>query len=271
MMSSLRFIEIEKIANSIRPNCVCGTDYGISNVFESAEQLGYKLIRYPLGENDILGSAERRGNDKIIFSNSSVILAREIFTVAHEIGHHELHLSDDCILIKDPDFLERDIREIEANYFSACLLMPEEQAKSFVRLELENKPADKWTALDIAKIQTVFNVSFDMALARLNRISILPQPTVDVLKSEKSQTSVTTLLKIINGSTDLCHPSLAKKVPAEFLEWVLYNYQEKLIPKKTLEKALQYFDSSITDVLIDDDNDSLPDDDLDALIGGLDG
>lgn len=269
MMSSSRFIEIEKIANSVRPNCVCGSDYGISNIFESAEQLGYKLIRYPLGENDILGSAERRGDDKIIFSNSTVILAREIFTVAHEIGHHELHLSDDCILIKDPDFLERDIRETEANYFSACLLMPEEKVKSFVRLELENKPADKWTALDIAKIQTAFNVSFDMALARLNHICILPQPIVDMLKSEKSQTSVTALLKIINGTTNLCRPTLAKKVPAEFLEWVLYNYREKLIPKQTLEKAFQYFDSSIADVLVEDDNNAPQEDDLDALIGSL--
>jgi len=138
-----------------------------------------------------------------------------------------------------------------------------------VRLELENKPADKWAALDIAKIQTAFNVSFDMALVRLNHISILPQPIVDMLKSEKSQTSVTALLKIINGTTDLCRPTLAKKVPAEFLEWVLYNYHEKLIPKQTLEKALQYFDSSIADVLVEDDNNAPQEDDLDALIGGL--
>lgn len=118
--------------------------------------------------------------------------------------------------------------------------------------------------LDIAIIQTAFNVSFDMALNRLNHISILPQHIADILKSEKSQTSVTALLKIINGTTDLCRPTSAKKVPAEFLEWVLYNYREKLIPKRTLERALQYFDSSIADVVDEDSENSPREDDLDA-------
>jgi len=268
-MQSSRLIEIEKAANLVRQNCVCGSDYGISNIFESAEKMGYKLIRYPIGEKDILGSAECKGEDKIIFSNSSVILAREIFTIAHEIGHHELHLNDDCHLIKDPDFVERDSREVEANYFAACLLMPEEKARSFVRLELENKSADKWDALDIARIQTAFNVSFDMALARLHHISILPQQIVDLLKSEKSRSSVTALLQIINGTTDLCRQTYAKKIPAEFLEWVLYNYREKLIPKQTLERALQYFDSSASDVIAGETNHQEQHEDLDELISGL--
>jgi len=59
-----------------------------------AERLGYKVIRYPIGSNAFLGSSLLKDTDRIIFSNSSIILSREIFTVAHEIGHQKLHLSE---------------------------------------------------------------------------------------------------------------------------------------------------------------------------------
>ena len=33
------------------------TDYGFQNIFEAAEKLGYRVIRYPLGNDALLGFA----------------------------------------------------------------------------------------------------------------------------------------------------------------------------------------------------------------------
>lgn len=91
----------------MRENCNV-TDYGVHNIFEVAEKLGYRVIRYPIGDA-FLGFSMLKDSERIIFSNSSSILSREIFTVAHEIGHQQLHLSETGrTLIRDDNFDERD-------------------------------------------------------------------------------------------------------------------------------------------------------------------
>ncbi len=50
--------------------------------------------------------------------------------------------------------------EIEANYFAVCLLMPIEKVQQFIRFELEDRAANRWSGLDIAKIQTEENIYF---------------------------------------------------------------------------------------------------------------
>lgn len=51
--------------------------------------MGYKLLRYPLGEKADLGFMIKKDNDIVIFTNSCSRLSREIFTLAHEIGQTE--------------------------------------------------------------------------------------------------------------------------------------------------------------------------------------
>jgi len=247
-MNRKRQLDIEKIADSVRAECKV-TDYGIQNIFEAAEKLGYRVIRYPLGNDAPLGFAIIKNADRIIFSNSSSILSSEIFSVAHEIGHHKLHLSEQGLtLIKDYDFNNRDEYEVEANYFAACLLMPVEKVNCFIRLELNEKSINKWTGLDIARIQTVFNVSYDMALIRLKSLGILNDAVMEKLKLEKMKKTTSRLLKVINGNIDLCKATEVKRVPAEYLEWVIFNYNEKLIPIKSLEAALNYVDLKVEDL-----------------------
>ena len=229
---------IEKIAESVRDECNV-TDYGLQNIFEAAEKIGYRVIRYPIGNDSFLGFALIKDTERIVFSNSSLILSREIFSVAHEIGHQKLHLSEmGRTIIRDDDFTDRDESEVEANYFAACLLMPVEKVEKFIRLELNEKEIAKWNGLDIARIQTAFNVSYDMALFRLKALGVLSEQLFEKLKLEKMEITTTKLLKAINGNVDLCKPTEAKKVPAEYLEWAISNYNEKLIPKKSLENAL---------------------------------
>lgn len=246
-MNKSKQLIIEKITENVRDESNV-TDYGFQNIFEAAEKAGYRVVRYPIGSESFLGFALIKETEKIIFSNSSQILSREIFSIAHEIGHHKLHLSEqDKTIIRDDDFFDRDENEIEANYFAACLLMPMEKVMKFIRLELNDKPVIVWNGLDIARIQTAFNVSYDMALIRLKFLKIIDENLLGKLRLEKMEKTSTMLLNVINGNSDLCKPSTVKKIPAEYLEWVISNYTEKLIPKKSLETALNYVDLNAED------------------------
>lgn len=270
-MNKKRELAIEKIANSVRNECKV-IDYGFQDIFEAAGKMGYRVIRYPIGSDGLLGFALIKDTEKIIFSNSSVILSREIFSIAHEIGHHKLHLSEEMTIIKDNDFNDRDENETEANYFAACLLMPREKVNAFIRAELDDKNIDKFTGLDIGRIQTEFNVSYDMVLIRLKSLGVLDDNTIDKLKLEKIEKTISRLLNVIGGNIDLCKPTEAKKVPVDYLEWVISNYNEKLIPINSLEKVLNYVELSSKDLDIEDlSEESFEEDEsFDDLIGRMD-
>lgn len=268
-MNKNRQLAIEKNAENVRDECSV-TDYGFKDIFEASEKLGYRTIRYPIGSEAFLGFALIKDSERIIFSNSSLILSREIFSVAHEIGHQRLHLSEQYrTLIKDDDFNDRDELEVEANYFAACLLMPRDKVEKFIRLELKDKSIEMWDGLDIARIQTAFNVSYDMGLVRLKALGILDDTIMEKLKIEKIEQTAKKLLNVIGGNSKLCKMTEAKKVPAEFLEWVISNYNEKLIPKKSLETALNFVDLKVDDVnIIDFQEDE--EESFDDLIRGMD-
>ena len=53
-MQETRKREIRIKADSFRANCKIGR-YGIIDLFKECERMGYKLLRYPLGENAVLG------------------------------------------------------------------------------------------------------------------------------------------------------------------------------------------------------------------------
>lgn len=268
-MNKNRQLIIEKTAENVRDECNV-TDYGFKDIFEASEKIGYRTIRYPIGDDSFLGFALIRDSERIVFSNSSLILSREIFSIAHEIGHQKLHLSEQGrTLIKDDDFNDRDKLEVEANYFAACLLMPVDKVEKYIRLELKDKSNKNWDGLDIARIQTAFNVSYDMVLVRLKASGILDDANIEKLRTEKIEQTASKLLNVIGGNVELCKPTKAKKIPAEFLEWVISNYNEKLIPKKSLETALNYVDLKADDFT---DNQEYPDEEesFDDLIRGMD-
>ena len=92
-MNDARKREIRIKADSFRVNCKIGR-YGIIDLFKECDRMGYKLLRYPLGENSDLGFMVKKDKDIVVFTNSCSRLSREIFTLAHEIGHVILHLNN---------------------------------------------------------------------------------------------------------------------------------------------------------------------------------
>ncbi len=264
--------EIRIKADDFRERCKVSR-YGIIDLFKECDRLGYKLIRYPLGESADLGFTVRRDKDIIIFTNSCSRLSREIFTLAHEIGHIILHIErensfvDDKITITGKSTNEN---EQEANYFAACLLMPAEEVHRFVDLELQESGKCELTAMDIARMMSEFNVSFDMALNRLEALGLIDASQRLCLDSEKVQRRVGNLLQCVGGNAKLNISSKEIRLPYEYIDYVIYNYNHNVIPKETLEKALACYQLSIEDVRDQLIAHSETDDDLDDLIGGLD-
>lgn len=270
-MQEARKKDIRKKAEQIRRN-LRTSNFGILNLFKECVSLGYKLIRYPLGENADLGFTQKKDDDIIIFTNSSARLSREIFTLAHEIGHAVLHINVASCFVDNGATLSDyspDSKEQEANYFAAYLLMPDDEIRRFIDLELTEESENGLKAIDIAKIMSEFNVSFDMVLNRLENVGIIDSIYKAQLDNEKNEARVVNLLRSAGGNAALNKPCNAIDIPYEYIEYVIYNYNHGAIPKETLEKALECYNLSIEDISdkiiepVEDDTD------LDELIGGL--
>jgi len=232
--------EIASIANRARDNFGVYTK-GIENIFRLLEEHGYKIFRYPLGKKSILGASALYGTDKVIITNSSLILSREIFTAAHELGHHELHLIDGNKAIIDANDEHQGI-EKEANYFAACFLMPKHLLTQYIEDYLVNYRQTKLQGIDIAKIQSDFNVSYDALVARLNAIGLIDSVYRKNLQEEKIEKSAKALFNAAGGNVALLMPSQTKYIPTEFLKIIIDNYENKLVPLKSIKKIFDAFD-----------------------------
>jgi Zn-dependent peptidase ImmA (M78 family) len=104
-------------------------------VDQIAQKLGIE-VKYHPARPDVSGALIREGERAVIAVNDAQHENRQRFTIAHEIGHHELHRSK---LYFDEDFSvifrnslsseAKNREEIEANQFAAELLMP----RDFIR------------------------------------------------------------------------------------------------------------------------------------------
>lgn len=242
--------EIRIQADSFRGKCQIGR-YGIIDLFKECDRIGYKLLRYPLGENADLGFALKKEDDTIIFINTSIRLSREIFTLAHEIGHAILHLDGEQPFIDNNATIAGgniDEKEQEANYFAACLLMPSDEVDRFIDLELPDFEKNGLSCMDIARMMSEFNVSYDMALNRLESLGRIDGKQKTQLETERTEKRVGNLLKSIGGNSRLNIASNEVVIPYEYIDYVIYNYNHNAIPRETLEKALECYQLTIEDI-----------------------
>jgi len=264
--------EIRRQADSVREKCKISR-YGILDLFRECERLGYKLIRYPLGENADLGFSLKKDDDVIIFINTSSRLSRAIFTLAHEIGHVTLHLTENRKFIDDHSTISgqnEDEKEQEANYFAACLLMPSDEVSRFIDLELPDFWEKGLFGTDIARMMSEFNVSYDMALNRLEYLGKIDSNQKICLDTEKTEKRVGNLLRSIGGNAKLNVAGNEIDIPCEYLDYVIYNYNHNAIPLETLEKILEIYHLSMEDVSDRLMTHAEMEDNLNDLIGGLD-
>lgn len=127
-------------------------------------------------DDSISGAAIIKGGERKIIINTALneCNERRRFTMGHELGHIMLHA--DSKLNVDQEVLQQmyfrdghssqgfDPKEVEANYFSACILMP----RSAVYEQLKNYPyIDELVVADLAKTFAVSPLSMSIRLGKL--------------------------------------------------------------------------------------------------------
>jgi Zn-dependent peptidase ImmA (M78 family) len=146
-----------------------------------ARKLGVDLVYRPF-EGNISAMLFRDGDRRIIGVNSSHVGTRQRFSIAHELGHHELHPGREVTLdrVVRIDLRDResssgsDRQEIAANQFAAELLMPRQWVTREVSIRVPGGrvPDQDRLANDLAKL---FEVSLQAMQYRLVNLGIVQQ------------------------------------------------------------------------------------------------
>lgn len=113
----------------------CGISSAPVDVERLALGLGIQVVKADLG-TDVSGLLVTNQSITMICVQQTDHKKRQRFTIAHEIGHHVLNHqfeAGDHVHVDRGNYISKrgprasagiDIKEIEANQFAACLLMP---------------------------------------------------------------------------------------------------------------------------------------------------
>ena len=160
-----------------------GMDVVPVDVEAVARHLDAQVHQQPL-EGDVSGVLAIKGAAKHIIVNSLHHANRRRFTIAHEIGHLQLHHKDRDRLFIDkqltiyqrvgtaatyaaPNSTTTPEEEREANRFASALLMPAEHVR---RIATE---VDLFDELDVSRLAAFFEVSEQAMSIRLQQLDLV--------------------------------------------------------------------------------------------------
>jgi len=138
----------------------------IVNPFDLANKNGLKIIYFsPSKEEfkDVSGALDKA--KKTIFINKEEPAERQLFTAAHELGHYLLGYKTEDVLYRLDSFSNNDDKqEREANFFAACLLIPEYMLDDVCREYQFRLRGDE------VKLSKIFGVSLSFMTYRLKHL-----------------------------------------------------------------------------------------------------
>lgn len=143
---------------------------------EIVQKRGLQIKPYDLGEN-VSGVLVMDSGKGTIGFNPTESKVRQRFTIAHELGHYELHKQDSglfidkgfTMLFRDQNSSKGEIKkELEANAFAAALLMPEKLLKK----EIKNHDFDLSDDDSMKELAKVFNVSVSAMTFRIANLNL---------------------------------------------------------------------------------------------------
>jgi Zn-dependent peptidase ImmA (M78 family) len=150
------------------------------DVARIAKNLGLKIIQQNLGDN-VSGLLVRTSAGTHICVAAGHAEVRRRFTIAHEIGHHVLRHQFEAgahVHVDRGNYISQrgirasegvDPKEIEANQFAACLLMPVNVMQAAVKRLASGTIFDG----DVEELARLFKVSEQAMTIRLTTLGLL--------------------------------------------------------------------------------------------------
>ena len=155
------------------------------NIWDLIRDVGV-LVRHDFGADFGDGMYIRKDGRSLIIVNSERRPARQRFTAAHELGHHELHRhGQDNLLIGDVDVVGKRRKapaEQAANAFAANLMAPTRA----VLAKLGRLRGTKVKPIDIAQLMGRFGLSYEAMCWRLRSIDVISKAHAQTLLAEPS-------------------------------------------------------------------------------------
>lgn len=139
-----------------------------------AEGEGLQIVYHEL-EDSVSGMLVRHQDLATIAINVRHHENRQRFTLAHELGHFQLHKDlpdvfvDDYMVHFRADAPSLDLREAEANEFAAALLMPQ----SMLKRDLNDGPIDALDEDAVKVLAQRYRVSVQALTIRLVRLDFV--------------------------------------------------------------------------------------------------
>lgn len=217
-------------------------DEPISDLWSLVRDKDVYLAFHPFGPDAGDGLYRWNGETALIVANSSTSSRlRQRFTVAHELGHHELHRpAGGSLLIADKDiFGRKDDAEQEANAFAGHLLMPD---RGITRI-LRDWQVTKISPETVARLMQHFGVSYETAVYRMHNIGgIINAGDRDRLLAAKRKVGVRALAEQIGFYEYREFPlpqSRRNTVPDEFERDVYRAYAAGTLTDQRLAELLR--------------------------------
>lgn len=145
----------------------------IANLFEVVEDLGLKVLRKHIADSGFFGvsaCSDEQGAFVLInlgHEDGTISIERQLFTLAHEIGHLILHRGEyQENLVEAGTKEEEKEREKVADYFASYLLMSDTEF---------NRDYNQYH--DVRSLKQHFRVSYKTVLYRLNELGIADYQT----------------------------------------------------------------------------------------------
>lgn len=126
------------------------------------------------------GMAVKNTYGNFMLVNSTDILARQHFTVGHELYHLFIQENFENRICKVGLFDKKDKEEYNADWFSSYLLMPEDGI--FELLPKDELDKNKISLNTVVKMEQYFSVSRTALLNRLMFIDLITKPKASELK-----------------------------------------------------------------------------------------
>lgn len=148
------------------------------NPLDLATKLGMAVHNAKFFDENLVGMIAKKDGKMTLLVKGTDPPFRKRFTIAHELGHHFLHLAEDGEFVDGEADLFRNARgdqgdispeqrrEIQANMFAAALLMPSEDIRSEYK-----------RVRSVSKLARRFNVSEEAIGGRLDQLGLLDADT----------------------------------------------------------------------------------------------